>query len=308
MKLKRREFIRVAAGTGAALGLGWSSVPAAATEFITRAIPSTGERLRVIGLGGRNYRTGPGWAPDTRGFHATIQAFHEHGGRLIDTSADYGESEKIIGDIVADLGIRDDLFLATKVDEEERRAGIAQMEDSLRRLRTDHVELMQVHNLHGWRDHLATLREWKQEGRIRYLGITVSSNRHYPEMERIMRREALDFIQVDYAIDERSAGERILPLAADRGCAVLINLPFGRGRLFRRVRGHELPDWAAEFDCASWAQFFLKYVVSHPAVTAAIPGMTEPGHAVDNLGAARGRLPDAATRQRMADYIDALPG
>lgn len=307
MSMKRREFIRVTAGTGAALGLGWRPATAAEDDFITKPVPSTGERLRVIGLGTRNYRTGPGWAPDTRGFHDTIQAFHQLGGRLVDTSPDYGGSESIVGDILADLGIRDDIFLATKVDVEDRKAGITQMEQSMQRLHTNHFELMQVHNLHGWRGHLPTLREWKKQGRIRYLGITASSDHHYTEMEKIMRTEQLDFIQIDYAIDERSAGERILPLAADRGQAVLINLPFGRGRLFKRTAGRPLPVWAADIDCASWAQFFLKYVVSHPAVTAAIPGMTKPRHAVDNMGAARGRLPDAAMRKRMEEYIEALP-
>ncbi len=165
---------------------------------------------------------------------------------------------------------------------------------------------MAVHNLRGTEVHLPTLRELKQAGRIRYVGITTSSERQYPEFEAVMRRERLDWIQVDYALDNREAGGRILPLAADRGMAVMVNLPFGRGRLFNAVRGKPLPPWAAEFDAATWPQFFLKYIVSHPAVTCAVPGMARPEYVEDNLGAARGRLPDAGQRQRMEGFIDSL--
>jgi len=299
-------MVQLGAGAGAALFFGVRPALGQAA-LITKAIPSSGERFPVVGIGARNYRVGEGWAPDTNGFRETLRTFHELGGRLVDTSPNYGASETIVGELLADLGFREDLFLATKVDRESHADGIARMEGSMERLRTRRFDLMQVHNLRGWAEQLPALREWKQEGRIGHFGVTTSSARQYEELERIMRQEELDFIQVDYAVDSRGAAERILPLAADRGMAVLINLPFGRGRLFSRVGDRELPDWASEFDCESWGQFFLKYVVSHPAVTAAIPGTTQPHHAVDNIGAATGRLPTEEHRRRMEEFIEALP-
>ena len=287
--------------------LGWRPLPAQTSELIKKPIPSSGERVPVVGLGARNYRLGEGWAQDTTEFRRTLQTFHELGGRVLDTAPNYGASETIVGDLLADLGIRENLWLATKVDREDRESGIARMEGSMERMHTDHFELMQVHNLRGWEAQLPTLQEWKQEGRIKYLGVTTSSTRQYGEMEEIMRRAELDFIQINYAADARAAADRILPLAADRGMGVLVNLPFGRGRLFSRVGDRELPDWASEIDCESWGQFFLKYVVSHPSVTAAIPGTTKAHHAVDNIGAATGRLPDATMRRRMEEFVDALP-
>ncbi len=287
--------------------LGRSPLRAQVAELITKQIPSSGERVPVVGLGARNYRVGEGWAPDTAEFRRTLQTFHDLGGRVLDTSPNYGASEAIVGDLLADLGIRDDLWLATKVDREDRESGIARMQGSLERMHTDHFQLVQVHNLRGWEAQLPTLREWKQEGRIKYLGITTSSTRQFDQMERIMTAEDLDFIQINYAADARDAAERILPLATDRGMGVLVNLPFGRGRLFSRVGDRELPAWASEIDCESWGQFFLTYVVSHPSVTAVIPGTTKAHHAVDNIGAAQGRLPDAAFRRRMEEFVDALP-
>lgn len=307
MKYTRREVVQMGAGAGAALFLGYKPGLSQEAGLITKPIPSSGERIPVIGIGTRNYRVGEGWAEDTTQFRATLKAFHELGGRLLDTSPNYGASEDIVGELLEDLGIRDDLFLATKVDRQESEAGVERMAQSLERLRTDRVELMQVHNLRGWEAQLPVLREMKEEGRLRYLGITSSSARQYEQMEQIMRQEEMDFIQVDYSADRRGAAERILPLAQERGMAVLINLPFGRGRLFTRAGDRELPEWASEFDCESWAQFFLKYVVSHPAVTAAIPGTTKEHHAVDNVGAARGRLPTPELRSRMEEFVDALP-
>ncbi len=204
--------------------------------------------------------------------------------------------------------MRDKLFIATKVRIEGREAGIAEMEASFRRLQTDRIDLMQVHNLTDTDTQLATIREWKAQGRIRYVGVTTSSDRSHDAMVEIMTREELDFIQVNYNLAQRNSAERILPMARDKGIAVLLNLPFGRGRLFQAVGERELPDWAAEFDCGSWAQFFLKYLISHPAVTSPIPATSKPGHLVDNLGAAFGRLPDAATRRRMEEFYDNLGG
>jgi aryl-alcohol dehydrogenase-like predicted oxidoreductase len=207
---------------------------------------------------------------------------------------------------VSQIGNRDELFLATKVRAEGRDAGIEQMETSLRRFDTDRIDLMQVHNLADVETQLATLREWKAAGRIRYLGVTTSFDRQYEAFEAVMREHDLDFIQVNYSLDDRTAGERILPLAADRGMAVLINLPYGRGRLFQKVGDRPLPDWAAEFDCESWGQFFLKFILGDPAVTCVIPGTAKLTYLVDNLGAARGGLPSAELRQRMIDFYDAL--
>lgn len=302
---------------GLALGVGWSvsrvpgtgighSLASAPSDLVTRPIPSSGERIPVIGIGtARRYDV-----DDSAAAHAplreVLRAFPELGGRLVDTAPSYGRAEPVVGDLVAAIGNRDKLFLATKVRIAggDVKAGIAEMEQSLRHLHTDRIDLLQVHNLAGVDELLPVLREWKQAGRIRYLGITTSFERQYQDFIRVMEREALDFIQVDYAIDNRSAADRILPLAADRGMAVLTNLPFGRGRVFQAFRDKPLPEWAREWGIESWAQFALKYVVSHPAVTCAIPGTATLAYLEDNMGAARGRLPDAETRDRMAALID----
>jgi aryl-alcohol dehydrogenase-like predicted oxidoreductase len=255
----------------------------------------------VVGLGtARRYeRPGPG-------LRETLARFGALGATVIDTAPVYGEAETVVGSLLEELRPRPEMFLATKVSISGREAGVQQIERSFKRLRTSRLDLVAVHNLRDTQVHLGTLRALRKEGRIRYVGITTSSDRQYADFEETMRREALDFIQVDYALDNRGAAERILPLAADRGMAVMINLPFGRGRLFDAVRGRALPAWAGEFDCASWPQFFLKYIVSHPAVTCAVPGMARPEYVEDNLGAARGRLPDAALRRRMESFIDAI--
>jgi aryl-alcohol dehydrogenase-like predicted oxidoreductase len=313
MALTRREMLQVTAGAGASVLLSGTSALGQGHRFgqnadlIMREIPSSGVQVPVIGIGTRNFRIGERWDPDTTNFRATLAKFHEMGGRLLDTAPSYGDSESIVGDIVAELGVRDDLFMATKVDREGRDAGAARMEASFEKLHTDHFELMQVHNLRDWRTHLPVLREMKQAGTIGHYGITTSSARQYETVESIMREQELDFVQINYSIDRRQAADVILPLAQDRGVGVLVNLPFGRGRLFARVGDRELPDWTAEFDCTSWGQFFLKYVASHPAITAVIPGTTKPHHAQDNMGAARGRLPTPALRERMEVFIDGLP-
>jgi len=227
---------------------------------------------------------------------------------VIDSSPSYGTAEAVVGELVEGLKIRDSLFLATKVSLRKvgRDEGIQQIEASFKKYRTNKLDLIAVHNLRDTDTQLKTLREMKAAGRIRYVGITTSSDRQYPEFEQVMKKEALDFIQVDYALDNRDAGDRLIPLAGDRGMAVMINLPFGRGRLFKAVQGKKLPEWTSEIDCSSWTQFFLKYIVSHPAITCAVPGMAKPEYVVDNLGAARGRLPDAATRKRMEQFIDGV--
>ncbi|MFQ5678783.1 MAG: aldo/keto reductase [Gemmatimonadota bacterium] len=278
--------------------------PSRAPELRTREIPSSGETIPVVGIGTRNYRVEPGG--DLTPYRETLRSFAELGGTVLDTAPSYGNSESVLGELLAELGIRDRIFLATKVDQQGREAGLQRMEESFRKLRTDHVELMQVHNLRDAVTQLETLREWKAGGRLRYVGLTTSSRRQHGELLQLMEAEEPDFIQVNYSLGDRGAAERILPLAAERGIAVLVNLPFGRARLFRAVGDRPLPGWAAEFDCESWGQFFLKYILADPGVTCVIPGTTKPHHAVDNLGAARGRLPDDALRRRMEEFFDGL--
>lgn len=308
MDKHRRTVIKAGLGLGASLLLRPPELFAQAQPLIQKKIPSSGETIPIIGIGtARRYEaveTDAEKAP----LRETIRQFESLGGKVIDSSPTYGTAEAVVGELVEGLRVRNSLFLATKVSLREagRAEGLKQIEESFKRYRTDRIDLIAVHNLRDTDTQLATLREMKQAGRIRYVGITTSFPKQYGEFEQVMKKETLDFIQVDYALDNRETGQRILPLAADRGTAVMINLPFGRGRLFKAVQGKGLPDWAKEFDCQSWAQFFLKYIVSHPAVTCAIPGMAQAKYVVDNLGAARGRLPDAATRRRMEQFIDGV--
>jgi diketogulonate reductase-like aldo/keto reductase len=285
-----------AAGVGASAGRG-DALP------ILRAIPSSKEILPVIGLG--TWQTfDVGSDPAERvPLRQVLQRFGALGGRVVDSSPMYGRAEAVVGDLAAERGLRDSLFLATKVWTSGREAGIAQMETSLRRLRTRVLDLMQTHNLVDWRTHLKTLRDWKHGGRIRYLGVTHYTASAYGELETILRSEPLDFVQLNYSMVEREAERRLLPLAAERGVAVLINRPFAEGALFRRVRGHALPSWAAEIGCKSWAQLFLKWVVAHPAVTCVIPATSRPEHLEDNMQAGVGPLPDAAMRERIARLV-----
>jgi diketogulonate reductase-like aldo/keto reductase len=276
---------------------------AGASSILERPIPSSGEKLPVVGLGTwRTFDVGTS-AAEREPLKEVLQRLVGLGGRVVDSSPMYGTAESVVGDLAGDLGLVDKLFLATKVWTSGREAGIAQMEQSLRRLRARRLDLMQIHNLLDWRTHLHTLRTWKEAGRIRYLGVTHYTSSAYDELERVLRSEPLDFVQVNYSLGEREAQRRILPVAHERGIAVLVNRPFSEGGLFQRVRGQALPSWAAELDCESWAQFFLKWILAHPAVTCVIPGTSRPQHVVDNMKAAVGRLPDAATRERMAALV-----
>ena len=303
MAFTRRALFRLGAAAGAG-ALGLPARARAQTDLLTRPIPSSGERLPVIGVGTNRYRSGdPAYTARLRD---TLVAFASLGGGVVDTAPGYADSERVIGGILRETAIREKLFLATKVDRDTVAEARPRMDASFESLGVARLDLLQLHNLRGADTLFGTLRELKVAGRIRYVGITSSSDGQYAEMEAIMRRERLDFVQVDYAVGNRGAGERLLPLAAERGMAVLVNLPFGRGAQFRAVDGRPLPPWAAEIDCASWAQVFLKYVVSHPAVTCAIPGTTRVEHIQDNLGAARGRLPDAAMRRTIEQYFDAI--
>ncbi len=292
---------------GAGAGLGAAAIAglrplAQPNDLIERTIPSTGELLPVIGLGARNFRSRWG---DLEMYRAAIRSFTDLGGRLIDSAPSYGDSERLLATLVDELGLRDRVFLASKIADHGTHDGNVSFENSLRALRADSIDLMQIQDLGNVDAQLATLYEMKAEGRVRHVGISVwLPNEQTQLIEIVERGEPLDFIQVDYAMDNRRADARLLPLAADNGIAVLVNLPFGRGRLFAETDDEPLPDWAADIDCDSWAQVFLKYVVSHPAVTCVIPGMTKETHVAENMGAARGRLPDAAMRRMMEQYID----
>jgi diketogulonate reductase-like aldo/keto reductase len=289
---------------GAAAGGAARAAPAA-PAMLARPIPVSGELLPAVGLGTwRTFDVGPS-VVERQPLREILHRFVALGGRVIDSSPMYGTAEAVIGDLASALGIADRLFLATKVWTTGREAGITQMERSLRLLQVRRLDLMQIHNLRDWRTHLRTLREWKQAGRIRYLGVTHYLESAHDDLERVMRTEPLDVVQVNYSLGEREAERRILPLARDRGIAVLVNRPFAEGGLFQRVRGQPLPGLAAEFECESWAQFFLKWILAHPAVTCAIPATSRPQHLEDNMRAGLGRLPDEATRARMAALVAA---
>lgn len=302
MRLARRAVLRLMAAAAAGGATG-SSGAGAEPALLQRAIPSSGETIPAIGLGTwRTFDVGPS-AAEREPLREVLRRFVALGGRVIDSSPMYGAAEAVVGELRSEPGVPDALFLATKVWTSGRQAGVAQMERSLQRLRARRLDLMQIHNLLDWRVHLATLREWKQAGRVRYLGVTHYTASAYDELERVLRAEPLDFVQVNYSPGERDAERRILPLARERGVAVLVNRPFAEGDLFRRVRGRPLPPWAADFGCESWAQLFLKWVLAHPAVTCVIPATSRPEHLVDNMKAGVGRLPDAATRDRLVALL-----
>ncbi len=305
MKLSRREMLKISAGAGAAIYLNRLEVLGQESEMIRRTIPSSGEQIPAVGLGSaRTFDVGTS-AEERAPLKEVLRLFVEKGGTLVDSSPMYGNSEVVIGDLAAELRVTESLFTATKVWTRGRDQGISQMGTSLELFRTDQIDLMQVHNLRDAEIHLATLREWKAAGRIRYIGITTSSIRQFAAVEQLLSTERLDFVQLNYSIGIREAEKRLLPLAQDRGVAVLVNEPYYRGRLFSTVAEKELPEWAAEFDCESWGQFFLKYILSHPAVTCPIPATAKPNHLADNMGAMYGRLPDEGMRGRMVAYFEA---
>jgi aryl-alcohol dehydrogenase-like predicted oxidoreductase len=303
--LSRRDVLRasVAAGVAAVVGATrTASAQQAGGAPILKAIPSSGEKIPVIGLGTNAY--GVSDPADIAARKEVLERMFSLGGRVIDTARGYGRSEEVIGELLAGIGNRKDYFLATKTPMSEISDAKAAIEESFQRLRTDKIELLQVHNLNAWQKLLPVFREYKQAGKIRYLGITTSQDAQYQDMLSVMRAHSLDFIQVDYSLGNRSAEEKILPLAQDKGMAVLANMPLGgrRGSMLANIGNKVLPDWAAEIDVTSWAQLLLKYVVSHPAVTCAIPGTTKLKHAEDNQRAGFGRVPDAAMRKRIETF------
>ena len=304
--ITRRYFLQ---GLGI-MSAGWALMPMTAfgqnRQPITRTIPSTGERIPVIGMGtSRTFDVGDDPVVRTQ-LQEVLQAFFDNGGALIDSSPMYGNAESVVGDLLKSTRNKDALFAATKVWTYGRQAGIDQMQRSMQRLGVPVMDLMQIHNLRDWKIHLPTLRQWKAEGKIRYIGITTSHGRSHAELEQIMRSEALDFIQFTYNIGNRTVEERLLPLAADRGMATLINRPYQRGALFKKVKDHSLPEWTQEFDCQSWGNFFLKFILSHPAVTSVIPATSKVHHMQDNMAGGFGKLPTEQMRKRMLNYMESL--
>jgi len=272
----------------------------------TRPIPRTGERIPAVGLGTWQAFDVPRAGPERAAAKETLRAFAGLGGTVIDSSPMYGAAEQAVGDLAAELGCAGGLFVATKVWTSGRDAGVRQMEASLAKLRVERIDLMQIHNLVDTDIHLATLDEWRKDGRVRYLGVTHYTAGGHAALEAAIRRHRPDFVQLNYSVAEREAERRLLPLAEGEGVAVLVNRPLVQGRVLGRLRGRPLPAWAGEIDCASWAQVCLKFVLGHPSVTCVIPGTRNAQHLADNLGAARGRLPDAALRARIAAYFESV--
>ena len=275
-------------------------------EVLERPIPKTGERLPAVGLGTWQVFDVAGNAVEMAQARDTLRVFVERGGRVIDSSPMYGSSEAVTGQLAAELGVQSKLFVATKVWTSGKQAGIRQMEESMKKLRVERLDLMQVHNLVDVSAHLPTLRDWKASGRIRYLGVTHYHAGAHADLEKVIARGDVDFVQVNYSLVEPEAERRLLRVAADTRTAVIVNRPFAEGALFRRTKGQPLPDWAKDIGCASWAQFSLKWILAEPAVTCVIPGTRNPAHAADNIGAATGPLPDPATRAKMTAHFASL--
>lgn len=306
----RRQVIQAGVAAGVALATGQAFAAAASSlPLITKAIPSTGEKLPVVGTGTNAY--GVSSAEDLAELKRVLTAMPALGGTVIDSARSYSTSEEVIGKLLADIGTRDKFFLATKTPMNgDMSGGKAVLDVSFRQLQVSKLDLMQIHNLHGMNELMPHLKEYKAAGKIRYIGMSTSTDGQYEGIMQAIRMHKPDFVQVDYSVGNRSAADAVLPLAQEMGLGVLINVPFGgRGRsFFPRVAGKAVPEWAAkEFDATTWAQFFLKYIVSHPAVTAAIPGTTSMAFLEDNQAGARGRLPNAAQRKKMEEYWDALP-
>jgi aryl-alcohol dehydrogenase-like predicted oxidoreductase len=311
----RREWLGLTLGTGAALTLNPRWLAGMQQQsMIMRAIPSSGEQLPIVGLGSSATFSQVARSQDVDALREVLETLVARGGKVFDTAPSYGASEEVAGRLAADLGITDKIFWATKVNVAGRggssadpAAARAQIQSSFDKLRKPKIDLIQVHNLGDIPTQLGILKEMKQQGKIRYIGVTSTSDGQYDELANVMRNEPLDFIGIDYAVDNRNCEETILPLAIQRKIGVLVYVPFGRTSLFRRVGDRPVPDWAHEFDAHSWAQFFIKYAASHPAVTTVTPATSNAEHMIDNLGGGMGRLPNDAQRKRMIEFVDALP-
>ena len=306
----RRDMLKLTTCAGVGVALGKIPVFAQASklkDIIQRPIPSSGEKIPIVGIGtARRYNVGTS-SKERAPLKEVLKRFADMGGTVVDTAPSYGTAETVVGDLVDELGYRDKLFFATKVRKPDAESGTQELEESFKILKTKTIDLLQIHNMIGIDTMLPIVREWKDEGRIRYVGVSTSRGRQYPDFIKMMEKEDLDFIQVNYSLQARTSAERILPLAKDRGMAVLINVPYGRGRLFSRVGDRSLPDWASEADINSWGHFFLKYILSHPAVTCVIPGTAKLKYLTDSMGAAQGRMPDKAMRKQMEEFFDGLP-
>jgi aryl-alcohol dehydrogenase-like predicted oxidoreductase len=313
--IDRRQYLGMTLAAGAALGFGPRiAIGVAGESLLTRPIPASGERIPVIGLGSSATFRSVAEREDVAALRDVLEALVERGARTFDTAPSYGASEEVAGRLARELGITKEIFWATKVNVAPRGGGAAdpaaaraQIEESFRRFGVETMDLIQVHNLGDVPVQLGILKALKAAKRVRYIGVTSTNKEQYADLARVMREEPLDFIGVDYAVDNRGVEKTILPLAVERKIAVMVYVPFGRTRLFQRVGDRTLPAWATDFDAASWAQFFLKYVLGHPAVTVVTPATSQVRHMIDNLGGGMGRLPDAGIRRRMAEFVDTLP-
>jgi aryl-alcohol dehydrogenase-like predicted oxidoreductase len=314
--ISRRDWLKTTLAAGGALALDPRLLHALGRPggLIQRAIPSSGEKLPVIGLGSASSFSQVARREDIDALTGVIRTMTERGGKVFDTAPAYGASEEVAGKIAADLGVTKEIFWATKVNVAGRGGGSAdrtaaehQIQESFAKLRVETMDLIQVHNMSDVPTQLGILKDLKQKGKVRYIGVTTTFGGQYDHLVSVMKSEPLDFIGVDYAIDDRDVEQTILPLAEERKIAVMVYLPFGRQRLWSRVAGKDVPEWAEEFDAATWAQFFLKYLVANPAVTVVTPATSDPAHMADNIGGGVGRLPDEAMRKRMREFVDALP-
>lgn len=313
--ISRRQILRYSALFGAASALPAGLLNAAHHEgLITRAIPKTGEELPIVGLGSSASFRRIAASDDVSPLREVIRTLLDNGGTVFDTAPSYGESERVAGEIVQRMGATEKVFWATKLNVVPRGgstadadAAKAQVERSFDYIGKDPIDLIQVHNLRDIPTQMGILKELKEEGRVRYIGTTYTGQSRFPDLAAAMRDEPIDFIGVNYAVDDRKAAEQIFPVAKERGIAVMVYVPFGRTRLWKRVAGRDVPEWAAEIGIESWAQFFIKFAAAHPDVTVVTPATSKPHHMLDNLGAGVGELPDAALQKRMADYVDALP-
>ncbi len=304
-QISRRRALKYLALGSAGLSLPGISF-GATKEIMKKAIPSTGEKVGVVGLGTWQTFDVGGSSSAREPLKEVLKVLVENGGSVIDSSPMYGSSEQVVGDLTKELDIVDPIFYATKVWTTGESRGKSQMQSSMKKMGANPMDLMQIHNLQDWKTHIKTLYDWKERGLIRYIGITHYVNSAHSELERIIKSEDIDFLQVNYSINSRNAERSLLPTAQDKGVAVLTNMPYSSGSLFRKTKGKELPAWATEFDCKSWGQFFLKYLISNPAVTCVIPGTSKPHHMKDNVGAGHGRLPSQAHRRKMRELINSI--